>query len=182
MILYHSLLCPSALFGCSVLAAIADVRERRIPNKLVSSVFVCGIMLHLGFGGAAQAACSALAALIGGGAFMIFYLAGGMGAGDVKLIAALSAVAGISNVKDLLIATVLAGAACALVFAIWRGALRSTLANVIVLLMHHGKHGFTAHPRLNVSNTSTHRLPYAVPTAVACGWLLSMQCVARAVR
>lgn len=182
MIVSHPLLFASASFSCSALAAIFDIRERRIPNKLVGSMFLGGIILHLGIDGPAQAGWSALAALIGGAAFMVFHLAGGMGAGDVKLIAALASVAGISNVKTLLIATVLIGAICAIVLAVWRRQLRRTLANLLVLVMHHGRHGLAAHPELNVSNTATLRLPYAIPMAAACGWLLSTHLTAGGLR
>lgn len=178
MIVSHPLLYASASFGCSVFAAIFDVRERRIPNKLAGFMFLGGIMLHLAIGGPVQAVWSVLAALIGGAAFMIFHLAGGMGAGDVKLMAALACVAGIGNVKNLLIATVLIGAICAIVLAIWRRQLRRTLANLLVLVRHHGRHGLAAHPELNVSNAGTLRLPYAIPMAVACGWLLSTRLTA----
>jgi prepilin peptidase CpaA len=182
MIVSHPLVYASALFGCSAVAAIFDVCERRIPNKLVGFIFLGGIILHLAIGGPAQAGWSVLATLIGGAAFMVFHLAGGMGAGDVKLMAALAAVAGINNVKNLLVATVLIGALFAVVLAIWRGALRRTLANVLVLVMHHGRHGLAAHPELNVSNAATLRLPYAIPMAVACGWLLSTHLIAGGMR
>lgn len=178
----HPLLCSSALFGCSVVAAIFDVRERRIPNRLVGAVFVGGIILHAAIGGPAQAGWSVVAALIGGVAFMLFHLGGGMGAGDVKLIAALACVAGIGNVKDLLIATVLMGALCAVLLAVWRGALKRTASNVLRLVAHHGRHGLMAHPELNVANAETLRLAYAVPMAMACGWLLSTQLAAGVAR
>ena len=182
MTVSHEILYDTALFGCSVLAAIFDIRERRIPNKLVGFVLPGGILLHLALEGPTQACWAGLAALIGGAAFMVFHLAGGMGAGDVKLMAALASVAGISDVKNLLIATVLTGAVFALALAAWRGALRRTLANVLVLVMHHRSHGLAVHPELNVSNTATLRLPYAVPMAVACGWLLSTHLISGGVR
>jgi prepilin peptidase CpaA len=182
MIVSHSLLFASASFGCSALAANFDIRVRRIPNKLVGFMFVGGIILHLVIGGPAQAGWSVAAALIGGAVFMVFHLAGGMGAGDVKLMAALASVAGINNVKNLLVGTVLMGALCAIVLAIWRKALRRTLSNLLVLVMHHGRHGLAAHPELNVSNAAALRLPYAIPMALACGWLLSTHLMAGGLR
>lgn len=182
MIVSYPVLYAIALFGCSALAAVFDIRERRIPNKLVCLVLLGGIVLHFALEGPSQAGWAGLAALIGGAAFMVFHLAGGMGAGDVKLMAALASVAGISDLKNLLIATVLFGAVFALVLAVWRGALRRTLANVLALVMHHRRHGLVAHPELNVSSSATLRLPYAVPMAVACGWLLSMHLISGGVR
>ena len=51
-------------------------------------------------------------------AFLFFYLAGGMGGGDVKLITAVSCCAGLSHVTAILIATALAGGIFALALAL----------------------------------------------------------------
>ncbi len=111
---------------------------------------------------------SALAGLIAGGIFLIFYMAGGMGAGDVKLMTAVGCIAGLSPIPLVVISTALAGGLFALVVCILHGRLRETLSNVVTLLQHHGRNGLTAHPDLNLRNVRTLRLPFALPIAAGC--------------
>jgi prepilin peptidase CpaA len=113
-----------------------------------------------------------LAALISGFIFLIFYLAGGMGAGDVKLIIAVACIAGLPRVGSLLILTSLAGGVMALVLVISRRRFKQTVSNVSELVTHHRTRGLEPHPELNVSNASNLRLPYAV--AIAAGSVLTM--------
>lgn len=113
---------------------------------------------------------AATAGLIGGAIFLIFWIAGGMGAGDVKLITGVGCIAGTGHLAEILIATTLMGGLFAIVLATLRGRLKSTLANVGVLVMHHRKAGLQPHPELNVLNGKTLRLPYAVAIAAGC-WI-----------
>ena len=163
----HPSVAAAAVVGFSSIAAIFDVRQRRIPNKLTAVTLVAGLVLHLVTGGFAAAGWAALAGLIAGAVFMLFHLAGGMGAGDVKLMTALGCVAGMHDVRMLLVMTAIVGALFAVSLALWRGALRRTMRNVVELAAHHSHHGLVSHPELNVSNSKTLRLPYAVPMAVA---------------
>jgi prepilin peptidase CpaA len=124
--------------------------------------------MHLFLGGWAQLGSAALAGLICFVVFLIFWLAGGMGAGDVKLMAAAGCLAGLPHVGNLLVSTALAGGLMAIVMALWRGRAKETLLNVGALVVHHRLEGLTPHPSLNVSNSQTLRLPYAVPIATGC--------------
>lgn len=91
-----------------------------------------------------------------------------MGAGDVKLITAVGCLAGLPHVAPLLISTALAGGVMALGMAVLRGRAKETLLNVGALAIHHRFEGLTPHPLLNISNSQTLRLPYAVPIAAGC--------------
>ena len=71
--------------------------------------------------------------LLCGVIFLIFYLSGGMGAGDVKLIAAVGCIAGLSNSVYLLVLTALANGVMGIGMALMRGRLRETLFNVAAL-------------------------------------------------
>jgi prepilin peptidase CpaA len=153
---------------CATVAAVYDLKTRRIPNLLTGPSILLALLLHLVLGGWGQLGLSAAAALIGGGIFLLFYLAGGMGAGDVKLMAAVAALAGYASVPRLLIATVLTGGVLALGLAILRGKLKTTLRNIVALLLHHRAEGLTPHPDLNLQNTNTLRLPYAMAIAAGC--------------
>jgi prepilin peptidase CpaA len=163
-----SLIYLGSAMAFATLAAFHDVRERRIPNLLCGFGMLTGLLLHLTLSGVVQCAWALFSGLLAGVIFLLFYLAGGMGAGDVKLITAVGCLAGIAFLKDILLATVFTGALCALVLATARGRLRQTLGNVFTLLAHHQTAGLTAHPELNVANRAMLRLPYAVPIAIGC--------------
>jgi prepilin peptidase CpaA len=134
--------------------------------------FLLGLMLHFTFGGWRQMLTAALAGIICGAVFLVFYIAGGMGAGDVKLISAVGCIAGLPYVACLLILTALAGGVMAVGLALLRGKLKETIGNVGALASHHTQQGLTPHPELNVLNQSTLRLPYGL--AIAAGSVLSL--------
>ena len=149
------------------MGAACDVRTRRIPNRLTGTSIVLGLGLHLWLQGWMGLATAALAGAIGGGVFLVFYLGGGMGAGDVKLMAAVAVLAGLSHVGEILVATTLLGGVLAVGYALSQGRLKAVLTNVVRLILHHGKTGLTPHPELNLSNPLTLRLPYGI--AIASG-------------
>jgi len=153
---------------CASIGSVHDVRERRIPNAVTGPAILAGLMLHTISGGWAGLGDSALAGLIAGGIFLLFFLAGGMGAGDVKLMAAVGCFAGLAPLRMVVISTVIAGALFALAVGIYNGRLRETLRNVGALLVHHGQQGLKPHPDLNLTNTHTLRLPFALPIAAGC--------------
>jgi prepilin peptidase CpaA len=153
---------------CAGIGSITDVHERRIPNMVTGPAMAAGLMLHAIYGGWHGLGASALAGLIAGGIFLIFFLAGGMGAGDVKLMTAVGCIAGLSALPLVLVATALAGGALALAVSIHHRRLRETLCNVTSLLQHHGQQGLKPHPELNLSNQRALRLPFALPIAAGC--------------
>lgn len=157
-----------AALACASVGSICDLRSRRVPNILTGPAILAGLGLHLLLGGPAAMGLALLSGFIAGGLFLLFFLAGGMGAGDVKLMMAVGCLAGTLHLKEILIATVLLGALMGVVVALCRGRLRETIANVFILLRHHGDNGMEAHPELNVRNPSTLRLPYALPIAAGC--------------
>jgi prepilin peptidase CpaA len=158
--------------GCGLVGAVTDLRSRRIPNWLTFPTMLLGVALHLMVGGWKEGASSLFGLLACGTVFLVFYLAGGMGAGDVKLIAAEASLLGLPCSGSLLLYTVLCGGGMGLVLAIKRGRLRHTALNVLQLFQHHKRNGLQPHPELNLSNQSTLRLPYAV--AIACGCVLTV--------
>ncbi len=166
------LLCASL---CASVGAVWDIRTRRIPNLLTGSSLALALMFHLGAGGWRQMGLAAAAGLVGGAVFFFFFLAGGMGAGDVKLMAAVSSIAGFGHLQEIFLATVLTGGVFALFLAVTRGRLKSTLRNVGVLVQHHAIAGAMPHPELNMHNPATLRLPYGVAIAAGCWITLWMQ-------
>ena len=153
---------------CAGAAAIFDLRTRRIPNILTGPSILLGLLLHLVLGGWIQFGLSAAAAAIGGGVFLFLYLAGGMGAGDVKLMTAIACIVGYHSVLELLLATMIMGGLFALALAIFRGRLKQTFRNIVALVIHHRLQGLAPHPDINLKNTQTLRLPYAIAIAAGC--------------
>ena len=81
--------------GVVGIAAIADdVTRRRISNWIPLSAFIAGLVLHSVQNGWHGAGTALLGTLSGAGVFLIFYLLGGMGGGDIKLMAGFGAVLG----------------------------------------------------------------------------------------
>jgi prepilin peptidase CpaA len=166
--------------SCASIGSVHDVRERRIPNRITGPAILAGLTLHMVYGGWGGLGDSALAGLIAGGIFLLFFLAGGMGAGDVKLMTAVGCFAGLSPLRMVVISTVVAGAVFALAVGIYNGRLRETLRNVGALLLHHSQQGLKPHPDLNLTNSNTLRLPFALPIAAGC--LFTLCTLAWAVR
>lgn len=153
---------------CSACAAWTDLRSRRIPNALTGAAALAGIALHGWDGGLAGLGSATLACLIAGSLFLLPYIAGGMGAGDVKLMAALGAVSGLHALPSLLLATAVSGGLVALIAVLRGGVLIATLKNTLLLLLHHAQRGLRAHDQLNLSHAGRLRIPYAVPACMGC--------------
>jgi prepilin peptidase CpaA len=158
---------PAAATLCALAGAAFDLKSRRIPNFITGPSILCGLILHGMIDGWHGVLIALAAGLTCGVIFLIFYLAGGMGAGDVKLITAVGCLAGFSHIASILIITSLFGGVMAVGLAFMRGQLKQTLVNVGTLAAHHGEAGLTPHPELNVKNRSTLRLPYGI--AIAAG-------------
>ncbi len=161
-----------ASLACATIGGVTDYRSRRIPNWLTGPAFALGLVLHLVLGGWRDMATAGLAGLLAGGIFMVFFLAGGMGGGDVKLIAAVCCLAGFSHTVGILIATSLLGGVFAIVLALASHRLLETISNLRALFAHHGREGLQPHPDLNVKNTARLRLPYGI--AIAAGTAFSL--------
>lgn len=170
--LEKSLVYLSCAVACSLVGAVTDVRSRRVPNLLTGPSLLAGLGLHAALGGWHGVLQSFLGALICGGLFLILFLTGGMGGGDVKLIAAVGALAGLSHIFLILVLTGLSGGVMALVLVARKRRFRATFSNVGTLMVHHREHGLEPHPDLNVLNESALRLPYAL--AIASGTVLTL--------
>jgi len=101
-------------------ACVTDLRTRQIPNWIPAAALVGGVAIHGWIGGWRGALMSLLAAACGFLAFLIFYLLGGMGGGDVKLTAGFGAVLGWPAVLQALLFIAIVGALAGTGTAIWQ--------------------------------------------------------------
>ncbi|HZI93006.1 MAG TPA: A24 family peptidase [Patescibacteria group bacterium] len=149
----------------AIAAAVTDARTRRIPNLLVASAAVMGLLLNAWLGGPAGLLRSALGLLVGFGVFLPFYLVRGMGGGDVKLMAALGACLGALAILQTALVASFVGAVYSLVVAMRHGLLRRTLRGVGRLLGGWLRHGPRTNEELSLDNPSALKIPYALPIA-----------------
>ncbi len=164
---------------CALVGAGYDVISRRIPNAFTLPAILFGLLLHYSLGGWRQLGSAAAGGLVCGLIFLLFYLAGGMGGGDVKLIAAAGCSAGLSLVAPLLVLTSLAGGVMAIGLALYHRRLKQTLLNMGALVAHHGRAGLAPHADLNLDNAQALRLPYALAIAAGSGLSLCRLMVQR---
>ena len=80
-----------------VSASVEDVARRRISNWIPVVAAVAGFAIHIYGNGWKGALSAALGLVAGFFVFLVFYLLGGMGGGDVKLMAGFGAIVGIER-------------------------------------------------------------------------------------
>ena len=163
-----------------VVATFTDLRNRRIPNWLVFPFLLAGIAVSpwrqnwpgigrgLGWHGVGQSFAGFGVGLLVCG---IFFWMGGMGAGDVKLCAAIGAWIGPSQLFLALVVTGLAGGVMVLVWAASGGFLTELFAGTGDLLFGWKGRGMKPDPEMVLSNPRKRKMPYA--PAIAVGTLFS---------
>jgi prepilin peptidase CpaA len=156
----------------AVMAAVTDLKARIVPNVLIVVGLVLGFGLQIHATGMPGFLRALEGAAIGLMVFLPFYLAGGMGAGDVKLMAALGACLGPMEILRVALVASLVGAMMAVAIASRRGTLARVLRSTGRLIAA----WFTRWPRripeLTLEAPGTLTIPYAV--AIAAG---AMVCV-----
>jgi prepilin peptidase CpaA len=144
-------------------AVIEDVARRQISNWIPCAAFLSGLLLQILLHGWRGLGSSLLGALAGFGVFLLFYLLGGMGGGDVKLMAGFGALLGPGKVLEAALWT----AGCGGVFAVLFLAARWIHGRWMQGMFFNGKKpGSAAGPKQPDS------IPYA--PAIAAGVWLSL--------
>lgn len=100
-------------------AAIEDLMRRRVSNWIAGAALAGGTACQVAAGGWAGLGTAALGALSGFGVFLIFYWLGGMGGGDVKLMAGFGALLGSSRLFEASLWTAALGGLMAAGVIVW---------------------------------------------------------------
>lgn len=103
------------LLSVLTIAVFFDLRFRRIPNWLTFPAMIAGLLYNTYFGGITGLLLSLGGLFVGFGVFIAFYMFGGMGAGDVKLMAAIGALLGPIDVLYAALYTAIAGGVYAII-------------------------------------------------------------------
>jgi prepilin peptidase CpaA len=173
---------PAILLAGLLLGAVwHDVRSRRIPNRLVFSGALAGLLLNAvlpagaGLLTAAPGALGfwpALGGLVVGLALLLpMYALKALGAGDVKLMAMVGAFVGPQTVFFCLLASLLAGGVLALAVVAFHGTLRQVGSNSYHMALNRFMRAIAAQrPDIDAPVVPSGKLPYAI--AIASGTLL----------
>lgn len=139
-------------------AALIDVRTRRIPNWLTFAALAAGVLVQVMRAGIAGVPVALGGAVLGLGLLLPFYVIRAVGAGDVKLLAALGALVGAQALVSVAIYGGLVGGVISIVILARQRLLRRSLSDILT------------HP--TSARRSGARAPYGV--AMASGVYLSM--------
>jgi len=165
-----------ALCVVALAAAWFDVRERRLPNLLTVSALAVALLLRVpgGFGALGE---GALGALLGFGLALPFFLVGGLGGGDVKLLTAVGGFLGPDNLWFALLVMALVGGVMAIGVIIKHRAFGQTAINLRAIFMNLGPGMFTgwkgteSKAPITLETEGVLTVPYGV--AIAAGALAS---------
>src|SRR5262249_12301583 len=128
---------PAIAAAVAATAAVTGVRDHRIPNRITYPAMIAGFFLQGLVYGWRRLLLALGGCCIFGGTFLLFYLIRAMGAGDVKLAAALGCIIGPAASVRVLFFTALAGGIMAVVVMIATGRTLQTLRNTLAVAGFH---------------------------------------------
>ena len=83
-----------ATIAIGIAASVEDLIRRQVSNWIPVVALIAGLVIHFVERGWPGVWSASLGALCGFGVFLVFYMLGGMGGGDVKLMAGFGALLG----------------------------------------------------------------------------------------
>ena len=141
------------------------VRRHRL-GVIAASIGLAGLLAHSMLPGGSGWSTSLGGMAAGLAVFFPFFALGGLGGGDVKLMAALGAWIGWPAVLSLALYTALAGGVVAICVALAHGYLRQALRNLVALARFWKVAGVRPAPELTLEHGRGPRVPYALPIFV----------------
>jgi prepilin peptidase CpaA len=110
------------LIGLSLIvglaASIEDLWRRRVSNAIALTAFLSGVVAQSWLNGLAGFWDALLGSVIGFAVFLVFFLMGGMGGGDIKLMAGFGAIVGSKLIVVAAMMTAIVGGLMALAYLI----------------------------------------------------------------
>jgi prepilin peptidase CpaA len=158
------------LIPLAVIITYYDVRYRRIPNAFVLATLLSGVVVNVIYGGLQGGLASLGGCIFAFTLMFILHIFGAMGAGDVKLFAAIGSVMGAQLVLPTFLVVILTGGVLAVVLTLRAGAIRDTMQRVLQILV--GLLPGWQMPRFAVPADRRLTIPYGV--AITFGSLISL--------
>lgn len=152
------------LVGILVVALVTDLQSRKIYNWLTFPAILVGLLLGAVTGGFTGLQSSGIGLLVGSAVFLIGFLLGAMGAGDVKLMAAVGAWLGWPTAIAAVLYVTVIGGLVSLGAAAANGTLRQLFRNIywffVGMILPGGK------AQAAVAQSAAPPIPYGVSIAV----------------
>ena len=120
------------VIGASLVAAVWDLRKRRIPNAVTFPLLIAGLIWAAWFGGLLGLAESAGACVLLALPYVILFVFAGGGAGDAKLMGAIGSWLGLKQGLAVLVCVIMAGMILAIIKSIAQKQLKNVLTSVFV--------------------------------------------------
>ncbi len=158
------------LIPLAIIIGYYDVRYRRIPNAFVLATLAGGFAVNAIFGGLSGVYSSIAGCALAFVLMFTLHIFGAMGAGDVKLFAAIGTVIGGSLVLPTFLVVVITGGLLATVSIIRTGTVVSTMNRVFQILV--GMLPGWQIPKFAVPVDRKYTIPYGV--AITLGSILSI--------
>ncbi len=155
------------LLAIALTACVTDIRARRIPNWLTFPAILIGFAVNIFL----DPSNGFWASLQGFGVALLLYVPlfalRAMGAGDVKLMAAIGTLAGPLNWLGIMFFTAILGGVLAMIAVIRNKRAQQTWFNVKMLLgsLAHRNMPYEVNSELDVGSHTALRLPHAVSIA-----------------
>ncbi|HVQ37231.1 MAG TPA: prepilin peptidase [Pyrinomonadaceae bacterium] len=165
-----SVIAAAFLIPLALLISYYDVRYRRIPNAFVLATLAAGILINVIFGGIDGALASLGGCALAFFLMFVLHVFGAMGAGDVKLFAAIGAVVGLHQVLPMFFVVILTGGVLGVISMVRAGEPKLIMMRVIHIVL--GILPGHNVPRFSVPEDRRYTIPYGV--AITLGSLISL--------
>jgi prepilin peptidase CpaA len=149
-------------------AAYIDGKQLRVPNWLTFPMVLSGLIYSTWVGGWEGLGDGLLGMLVGLATLLPLYAVGGMGAGDVKLMAGMGAWLGAAVTWNAFVVSVIVGGVMALAMVLWRRSWKKHYGNFLIILLEF----LTVKSPRQLSQIAAERkpqmllLPYGIPICI----------------
>ena len=151
-----------------IVAAYIDGKELKVPNWITFPMVLSGLVYSSCIGGLEGFGAGLWGMTVGLLTLLPLYAVGGMGAGDVKLMAGIGAWLGATVTWWAFVATVVVGAVMAVIMVLWKKAWDKHYGNFLMIIMEF----FTVKDPRKLSEIARERkprmmlLPYGIPICI----------------
>ena len=156
----------TTLVAALVATTFTELKDGRIPDWITLPALLVGFLVGYLEGGIPLGS-SLMGFVAGFGFLFIFYMFGGMGGGDVKLMGAVGALMGFPQILPILMYTAFIGGAMALLVLVWNRRFWRGLGRSLSLFFRWGK-GPSLHEEDEPEAGKRLTIPYGLAIVAGC--------------